>query len=192
VKDSFNELVGGADLSAAERERLLRVHELLLEVGPPPEVAPELRAPPRAQPVPLLPRRRRTALALIAAAVGLTVFGIGYLVGSRSAEPAAERQLTMTGVGEASAARGTIELLADDEAGNWPMRVLVRGLQPSADRDDYYELWLTKDGELAATCGRFTVHDGVTEVTLSVPYGLRGYDGWVVTRAGSEEPLLST
>ena len=72
------------------------------------------------------------------------------------------------------------------------MRVLVRGLQPSANRDDYYELWLTKDGELAATCGRFTVHDGVTEVTLSVPYGLRGYDGWVVTRAGSEEPLLST
>ena len=193
MKDSFDELVaGGAELSPPERERLRRVHELLLEVGPPPEVAPELRVPPREEPVRLLPRRRKTALALAAAALALAVFGTGYLVGSRSAEPAAERQLTMTGVGEASGARGTIEVLPQDDAGNWPMRVLVRGLEPSVDRRDYYELWLTKDGELAAPCGRFTLHDGVTEVTLSVPYGLRGYDGWVVTRAGSEEPLLST
>jgi hypothetical protein len=27
---------------------------------------------------------------------------------------------------------------------------------------------------------------------LSVPYGLRRYDGWVVTRAGSDEILLTT
>jgi hypothetical protein len=29
-------------------------------------------------------------------------------------------------------------------------------------------------------------------VTLSVPYGLRAYDGWVVTRAGSDQILLRT
>ncbi len=192
MNDRFDELVGGAELPAAERERLLRVHELLLEVGPPPEVAPELRAPPREEPVRLLPRRRRLTFAIAAAALALAVFGGGYLIGSRSAEPTVERLLTMTGVGEAEAARGSIEILAQDDAGNWPMRVRVRGLEPSEDREDFYELWLTKDGELAAPCGRFTVHDGVTEVTLSVPYGLRGYDGWVVTRGDSETALLTT
>ena len=144
MKEGFDELVGGADLPAAERERLRRVHELLLTVGPPPEVAPELQAPPREEPVRLLPRRRRTTLALIAAALGLAVFGTGYLVGSRAAEPTVERVLTMTGVGDVSAARGTIELLAQDTAGNWPMLVRVRGLEPSVDRRDYYELWLTQ------------------------------------------------
>jgi hypothetical protein len=29
-------------------------------------------------------------------------------------------------------------------------------------------------------------------VTLSVPYGLRQYDGWVVTRRGSDRVLLTT
>lgn len=193
MKDSFDELVGGGEeLAAGERERLLRVHELLLQVGPPPEVAPELLASPRQEPARLVPRRRRTTLALVAAALAVAVFGGGYLVGSRSAEPEVERLLTMTGVGEAGDAQGSIEILAQDDAGNWPMLVRVRGLEPSSDRRDYYELWLTKDGELAASCGRFTVHGGVTEVTLSVPYGLRGYDGWVVTRGDSEEPLLTT
>jgi hypothetical protein len=191
VKERFDDLVAGAELSAAERERLRRVHELLVAVGPPPEVAPELQAPPSEEPLRLLPRRRRTALALLAATVGLVVFGSGYLIGSR-AEPDAERVVTMTGVGPEQAARASLEILAQDDAGNWPMRLHVRGLEPSADRRDYYELWLTRDGELGEPCGRFTVHSGVTEVTLSVPYGLRGFDGWVVTRAGSEEPLLST
>ncbi len=193
MKDSFDELVGGGEeLPAGERERLLRVHELLLQVGPPPEVGPELLASAREEPVRLLPRRRRTTLALVAAALAIAVFGGGYLVGSRSAEPAVERLVTMTGTGTVSEARGSIEILAQDDAGNWPMVVRVRGLEPSSDRRDFYELWLTKDGELAAPCGRFTAHDGVTEVTLSVPYGLRGYDGWVVTRGDSEEPLLTT
>ena len=72
------------------------------------------------------------------------------------------------------------------------MNVLVRGLEPSRDRSDFYELWLTKDGEPVATCGRFIVGEGPTTVVLSVPYGLRRYDGWVVTRAGSDEILLTT
>ena len=89
-------------------------------------------------------------------------------------------------------ARATIELLPQDASGNWPLRVLVRGLEPSADREDFYELWLTRDGKLADSCGRFTVHPGETEVTLSVPYALRSYDGWVVTRRGSDRVLLTT
>jgi hypothetical protein len=72
------------------------------------------------------------------------------------------------------------------------MRVLVRGLEPSANRSDFYELWLTEDGKPIASCGRFVVAGGLTTVTLSVPYGLRNYDGWVVTRAGSDQVLLTT
>jgi hypothetical protein len=72
------------------------------------------------------------------------------------------------------------------------MRVLVRGLEPSRDRTDFYELWLTDDGKPVASCGRFIVAEGLTSVSLSVPYGLRRYDGWIVTRAGSSETLLTT
>jgi hypothetical protein len=72
------------------------------------------------------------------------------------------------------------------------MNVVIRGLEPSRDRSDWYELWLTRDGKLAASCGRFIVKAGRNEVRLSVPYGLRRYDGWVVTRRGSDEPLLTT
>jgi len=72
------------------------------------------------------------------------------------------------------------------------MRVLVRGLASSKGHSDYYELWLTEDGKRTASCGRFVVAGGLTTVTLSVPYPLRRYNGWVVTRAGSGEILLTT
>jgi hypothetical protein len=98
----------------------------------------------------------------------------------------------MSGVSEGRGASASIELLPQDDSGNWPLNVLLRGLQPSKDRTDYYELWLTKDGKLADSCGRFTVHPGLTKVTLSVPYGLKRYDGWVVTRRGSDSVLLRT
>ena len=52
----------------------------------------------------------------------------------------------MNGVGASRGATASIELLPADEAGNWPMNVLVRGLDPSRDRSDFYELWLTRDG----------------------------------------------
>ena len=193
MKDSFDDLIDdGGPLDDVERARLRRVHELLLQVGPPPEVAPELRQPPTEEPVRLLQRRRRAPLALAAAAIALAVFGAGYLVGDRAAAPGVERTIAMEGTASVSAASGAIELLEEDDAGNWPMRVRLRGLEPSEDREDFYELWLTRDGELAESCGRFTVHEGVTEVTLSVPYRLRAFDGWVVTRSGSDEPLLTT
>ena len=187
MTDRFDELVGDVP-DPAERERLRRVHELLLSVEPPPDLSPALAQRAAPAPAALLPRRR--ALALLAAALAAAAFGAGYLVGDRDAAP--EAVITMSGAGAERDAAGTIELLPQDAAGNWPMRVLVRGLEPSRDRTDFYELWLTKDGKLADSCGRFTVHPGLTTVTLSVPYGLRRYDGWVVTRAGADEILLTT
>jgi hypothetical protein len=183
VTDRFDELVGPVE-DAHERERLRRVHDLLLAVEPPPDVT---RAPAAA---PAPPRRVRPLALLAAALAGAVAFGAGYLVGGR--DPAPDRVIRMSGVGPERDATASIRLLPQDEAGNWPMHVLVRGLEPSRDRRDFYELWLTKDGEPIASCGRFVVAEGLTRVTLSVPYGLRRYDGWIVTRAGSEEPVLTT
>ena len=192
MKDRFEDLIDLDDLDEGERERLRRVHELLLEVSPPPEVPGKLRQPPAAEPVRLLPQRRRFTLALLAAALTAIAFGSGFLLGGRSDDASAVRNVPLAGVDEGRGGFASIEILEQDEAGNWPMVVRVRGLPASTSRDDYYELWLTKGGKLADSCGRFVLHDGVTEVTLTVPYGFKRYDGWVVTRRGSTEPLLST
>lgn len=185
MSDRFDDLVGEID-DPRERERLRRVHQLLLSVEPP----AELSKTPQVAPVASLPRRHGRAVALLAAALAAAAFGAGYLVGGRDAP--VERLIAMRGVGVERDATASIELLAEDDAGNWPMRVLVRGLEPSRDRNDYYELWLTKDGKPVASCGRFVVARGLTRVTLTVPYALRRYDGWIITRRGSDTALLTT
>lgn len=190
MRERFEDLIGDVGPSE-EHDRLRRVHELLLAVEAPPQLSPVSADTVEVEPVrALLPRRR--AILLLAAALGAASFGTGYLLGARDDDVDAVRTISMSGVGETRGASASIELLPEDEAGNWPMLVLVRGLEPSRDRADYYELWLTRNGKLAATCGRFTLHAGLTTVSLSVPYRLRSYDAWVVTRAGSDEVLLTT
>ena len=195
MRERFDELVGDID-DPEERDRLRRVHQLLLSVDPPPDVSSALQspapAPAPAEPVQPIPRRRRAALALLAAALAAAAFGTGWLAGERSDDVQAVLVIPMSGTAQAAGATASIELLPQDASGNWPMNVLLRGLTPSRDRSDYYELWLTKDGKLADPCGRFTVHPGLTKVVLSVPYGLRKYDGWVVTRHDSDVPVLAT
>ena len=66
------------------------------------------------------------------------------------------------------------------------MNILVRGLTPSRDRTDYYELWLTKGGRLADPFGRFTVHSGVTKVVLA------SRTGCASTTAGSSPGAAHT
>lgn len=177
-----DELLAG--LGPEERERLRRVHELLLRANPPPELPPGLERPPDpSPPARLLPRRRRPALALVAAALAAAAFGAGYLAGGRGGVDV-DRTLAMSGPG---GARASLALLEVDEAGNWPMRLTALGLPEGS-----YELWLTKDGRLAAPCGRFRVSSGKTEVLLNAPYRLRRFDGWVVVRAGSERVVLTT
>jgi hypothetical protein len=185
VSDRFDELVGDVG-DGEERERLRRVHELLLSVEPPPGV---VAAP---APAPLRQRHRPQRFALLAAALAALAFGAGYFLGGAGGDTDAVRLIPMRGVGAASAASASIEILPEDKAGNWPMNVVLRGLEPSRDRSDWYELWLTRDGRLEDSCGRFMLQAGRNEVTLSVPYALRTYDGWVVTRHGSAKPLLTT
>jgi hypothetical protein len=199
-RDDFDELVGGG-LEGVQRERLMRVHEQLIAAGPPPELPPSLALPPgsraRADVVHTLPRgipRRRLAASLVlAAALALAAFGSGYLVGDRRSDQAFETDfvLAMRGTDAAPGAIASLVVGEKDDDDNWPMVMTVRGL-PTLDEDERYELLLTRGGKPIASCGTFRILDDKTVVYLNAPYPLRRYEGWVVTRAGSDEILVRT
>ncbi len=196
----FDELVDTSGLGPDEEERLRRVHELLLQAGPPEELPPSLAQPPEEKaavaeviPFPRTARRRMRAYGLLAAAVAAAVFGGGFLLGHSKAKQAsfsAVRVVPMHGVGTASASQASIEISDPDSVGNWPMRVSVRGLPKQANEASYYELWLTRDGKAVAPCGGFRVRGATTTFELSVPYALKRFDGWVVTASvpGHRDP----
>jgi hypothetical protein len=187
----FDDLVGRG-LEPVERERLLRVHEALLAAGPPPEPQPGAAAPATAEPLRLVPRRRRGALLALAAALGVLVFAVGGLLGAATDDPGTFDLIQMTGTPAAASATATVELFDVDSAGNWPMEIRVRGLGPSASGRPY-ELWLTSGGEPGALCGSFLAEaDGTTVVPMNAPYRLKEFDGWVVVEEGSTTPLLTT
>lgn len=218
MSDRFDELVDHPALTPDERARLRRVHDLLLEVGPPPEAAPHLSPPGEAQIIPL--RRRGRALTLLAAALGAALLGgAGYVLGNRSATEEAAQTVTaeqtvtatqsttvretvtvapeqpsgpvvrMAGVGAAEGAWATVELLPRAESGDYPVRIHAEGLPERTT----FEMWLVDDdGEFDKLCGSFTTGYDETEVTLVVPYEMRTRDDWVVVRPGSSEPVLTT
>lgn len=182
-----DELLEG--LAGAERDRLEAVHARLVAAGAPPELPPGLTrppAPPSARVVRFPRRYRYTALAA-AASFAIAVFGVGYVVGGARAPDEPLRSVAMTGEG----ATATLAVFAADAAGNWPMRLTATGL-PVLPRGEQYELWLTRDGELAEPCGTFVVENTETEVRLNAPYRLRDFTGWVVTRSDDPTFVLRT
>lgn len=193
----FRDLVGN-DLSPEERERLERVHELLVAAGPPPELPPGLvEVPSGAVAAPTwLPRRRIGAVLSLAAAITVVAFLGGYVAGYNKHTFHATRQIPMHGTAAAPRANGSIKLGSADHGGNIPMKVTVRGL-PRLPERGYYELFLTKHGKPIVRCGGFNVEAGTTTVEFTVPYALGHFDGWVVTRwkRGKDTPgpvLLTT
>jgi hypothetical protein len=194
-KPDFRELVG--DLPEEERARLERVHELLIVAGPPPELPPALVEPdldPREENIKFLPRRRAGFVLGIAAAVGIAAFLGGFLAG-RTKEPFQEVfKVPMQGTAQAAHASATIQVGKADEAGNWPLKVVVRGLKP-LPKGQYYEMFLTKGHKPAATCGTFRVVQGGDSVRLNAPYNFRSFDGWVVIRevpGSNRHPVVLT
>jgi hypothetical protein len=173
----FGELT--EDLSAEEQERLRRVHDLLAEAGPPPELPSSLRRAPRPEPR-LFSLQHRAARIAVAAAIAVLAFGAGLFVADERDEFEPVRTVALRGVGSEAGAAGTIELGSRDGAGNYPVRLRVEGLQPVGP-DGYYELLLTRDGEAIASCGTFKVESGDTSVPLTVGYAIDRFDGWVVT-----------
>ena len=181
----FDELVG-TELPVEERERLLRVHELLVAAGPPPEIAGSTSH------VELRPRRRRGVLLALAAAFVLVAFAAGIAIGNRTAGPNTDFEVAMEGTAAAPAATATLAVFDLDDAGNWPMEMTVDGLPP-APSGNAYQLWLTKDGGLMELCGAFRTNaDGSATVPMNAPYRFKDFDGWVVVAEGTTTPVLTT
>lgn len=192
----FSELVG-EDLSPEEAARLERVHDLLVAVGPPPELPPRLQEPvgleEKRDNVSYLPRRRTGLLLGIAAAVALTAFLGGFVSGQRHAAPfETEFSLPMHSTAAASDASAVIHVGKLDSAGNWPLKVDVKNL-PALPKGQYYEMFLSRGSNTrAASCGTFRTAAGSHEVRLNAPYNLRRFNAWVVTREGpgSTHPVV--
>jgi Anti-sigma-K factor rskA len=196
MKD-LNELIG--DTSPEERERLQRVHDLLLQAGPPPSLAEApvpTEAPRQREEFSWLPRRRTGRLLTLAVAGAAVALAIGYLIGRHGASFQTEFSRAMHGTQAAPKAAAVLDIGKLDAAGNWPLRLQVTGLR-TLPRGGYYELWLTKAGRRRASCGTFRVQAGETSVRLNAPYDFREYSGWIVVRKlpgrpESTRPLLST
>jgi hypothetical protein len=183
VSPDFDELVG-TDLEPGERARLERVHELLVAAGPPPDHVAAV------EPIPLRPRRRRGVLLALAAALAVALFAFGAALVNDSAS--APETVSMEGTSAAPGASASIEILELDAAGNWPMRFAVENLT-STTSGRPFELWLTRDGKLAALCGSFlTDEGGAAVVPMNAPYEFSDFDGWVVVEEGSDTALLTT
>jgi hypothetical protein len=186
----FDELIG-AEMSDAERERLRRTHELLVQAGPPPELPPQLREPPSFGVTRQAQRRvvKRRALLLLAATLSVAaVFAAGYAVadqrGSGTTAATPVQTLHLKGTSVAPHARATLELW-HPLAGNWPMSLSVVGLAKLPPHT-YYEVYLVRNGRPWGQCGAFRVNGSSQAVTLplTAPYKLRKGDTWVVTRPG--------
>jgi hypothetical protein len=196
----FVDLVGNEG-TPEELERLRRAHQMLIEAGPPPELSPRLAEAPAARGAARSSRgsrRRRGRAFLLAGAVAAAAFGIGFMVGDRGSSefPSEGTSVAMHAPeGAADQTAHASVLIGDrDEVGNWPLLVRVSGLKPLPE-GRWYELYLTRQGKVIAWCGSFSVKSrGRTTVHMSVPYKLKGFDGWVVT--SSERPrdqvLLTT
>jgi hypothetical protein len=182
----FEDLVDLEGLDPSEEARLRRVHELLVQAGPPPDLPPALERPPSAPPeaevsqFPMLPRRRWALAAVIAAALAVLAFGGGYLVGhAKKKSTSFDTRFVVPMKG--GNALALLRVAPKDDAGNTPMELEVNNLPQQPMKGDYYELWLTRNGRAIVPCGSFRVNERTTTVRLSVPYNFRHFDGWVVT-----------
>ena len=192
----FRDLVGN-DLSPGERERLERVHDMLVAAGPPPELPQELADPPQPEGriVELARQRLRTGLVLAAALV-IATFAFGYFLGARGEDssPAAITPVKTAVLGKSADRLAVVQIGDRDANGNRPMVLTVEGLDRLSG-GDYYTLFMTRKGKPIVTCGTFNVgEDGVTTVRFSVAYDLDSYDGLMLAqydkRNHSDKPLL--
>jgi Anti-sigma-K factor rskA len=191
----LRELVGG-DLPPDELEELSRVDGLLRSVPAPPHDVPASLTQAVAA-VPLdkrrPPTRRRIAVAVaFAALIAVAAFGLGrWTADDFSADYAVELEPTPAGP---SAAAAVVEVgERDPDSGNVELLMEISGLPKNAD-DEFYALWLEKDGEWAATCGYFSVGEGETTVRMTVSYEFRDFDAWNISlgvRPDAPPPLLA-
>ena len=174
----FNDWVDVEGLSPAERERLERVHALLVAAGPPPELTAAIERPP-AHVVQFPVWRRRPMVAALAAAVAVAgaAFGGGYLVGNDNSGVKAAHVMSLQGQPNQLA---SLRIGAPDQVGNSPMILTVTGL-PKLGEHAFYELFTLRHGKPSYPCGGFRMDSGTTSVHLSVPYEFQPGTKLVVT-----------
>jgi hypothetical protein len=115
----------------------------------------------------------------LAAAIALIAFLGGFVAGRAKDTFPTAFDVPMQGTALAANASATIHVGDVDSSGNWPLKVVAHGLKP-LPKGEYYEMFLTRGGKRAATCGTFRLSDG-DSVRLNAPYRLSGFDGWIVT-----------
>ena len=185
----------------ASDERLARVHELLVDAGPPPEAVPAT-AQVAVRALPARPRRRRWAELAVAAALAATALAVGFVAGSRGDGFEARVTISMHGVPPVADASADLAVGERDENGNTALEMVVERL-PQLPQGGWYELFLSKRGVIGASCGTFVTAGDETKVRLNVGYDLSSwrkagrYDGWVITahlpgKPGSGERILLT
>jgi Anti-sigma-K factor rskA len=184
----FRDLIGG-DLTPEEELELARVDSLLRSVpAPATEVPSSLneRVERIGTATPLWTRRRVVLAVALAASLAALFFGVG-----RWADRGFDARATVQMVPAKSApnASGKIQLGSRDAStGNWKIRLVVDGL-PHLAGNNYYVLWLARDGHYAGTCGTFDVN-GRTTVDMTASYDLSEYDTWVISEAKDNAPWL--
>jgi len=187
---SFEEFVDVEGLAPEERERLRRVHELLLEAGPPPELPGSLARPPAGMTRPRVlafPARRRLAAGLaLAAALAAAAFGGGYAVGHHGGGGAATvRVAALSG----HAAFASLRVSEPDRGGNWPIELRVSGLPRLTGRRSYYELFVSENGKPGFPCGGFKVRTASPSIVrFTVPYAVDDTTRWVLTAVDRASP----
>ena len=186
----FGDLVGN-DLSPAERERLERVHDMLVAAGPPPELPQELAEAPRPQGrlVELARHRLRTGLVLAAALV-IATFAFGYFLGARGEDssPAAFTPDKTAVLGKSADRLAVVRIGERDENGNWPMVVTVEGLDHLSG-GDYYTLFMTRKRKAGRDRAEpsTSARRASTTVRFSVAYDLERFDGLMLAEYSRAE-----
>ncbi len=192
---NLDELLEGIE-DPRERDRLRRMHDLLVATGPPPELSPALAGAPAAPAAEeeepdtsWMPPRRLGATLLVGAGLLAAAFGVGYIAGDGGdEEPAAvpaeqpAQVIALRPSDQNDTAGASIALGRKGPDGNWPMTLTVRGLKPLTG-GDYYVLALTRNGKPTVTCGTFNVApSGTTTVEMVAAYDLDRFDGWAITQ----------
>jgi hypothetical protein len=191
----FRDLVGH-ELSPDEEARLRRAHELLVAAGPPPELPQQLAEPPSPQGrlVMLAQNRLRTGLVL-AAAIVLAAFALGYLIGAGNDGSSSGFEPVQTAVlGKSGDRLAVVRIGRTDGNGNTTMLITLEKLDHLPD-GDYYTLFMTRGGKPVVSCGTFNVDDDkTTSVRLNVDYEIDRFDGLMLAEwrrdTHRNEPLL--
>ena len=97
---------------------------------------------------------------------------VGFVAGSRGDGFEPVVTISMHGVSPVADANAELAVGEPDENGNIALEMDVKRL-PQLPQGGWYELYLSKNGVIGASCGTFVMSGDETTVRLSVGYDLR-------------------